>query len=434
MGLHYWAMDPRQILKVAVLVDHRPNHPGEVGGLAGTWEQISRVAAGRRDLDLTVCFLGDSRRTITVHDNVRYVLLPPLLGTERLPFLRGIPTNTDLSPFHPQLYWRLNGFHVIHTTDAFHAFAKTAWRRCRRTGTPLVNSVQTDIIGWARVYTPRILRRLLPEQVVTRWLLGRLRYLDRQERSMERRFGRYLAGCRAVFVSHDRDRERAARLAPRTKVRPLRRGIDLDLFHPRRRDRGLLESRWGVPADLPLLLFVGRIDPVKGAVLAARLAGHLIEGGVNTHLLVVGDGSQKEEVMAILGHRVTLTGNLPHEELGWIYASADLLLFPSEAEVWPNVVMEAQASGLAVMACARGAGHVMGGAGEDGILLSGRDEAEWRRAATDLVARPEALRRMGAEAHRRARARAATWTQVLEEDLLPVWREVCGGGASGPSP
>lgn len=419
-------MAPRDPLKVAVLIDHRPNHPGEVGGLAGTWERLSRVVLETTDLDLTVFFIGDDGTVLRMGKNVRYVLVPPALGTERFAFLRGIPTNTDLAPVHPLLFRRLGGFDLLHTTDAFHAFAKTAYWRSRFYGVPLSTSIQTDIIAWARVYTPGILKKLLPGRSLVRWLLEEYRYLDRQERSMKRRLARYLHQCQAVFVSHGRDEEMVHSLAPAAQTSLLRRGIDLDLFNPRRRDREGLCQRFGIPDGCTLLLFVGRIDPVKGAVVAAHVVRGLVERGRDTHLLLVGDGSQRQDVAQILGQHATFTGNLPHEELGWIYASSDLLLFPSEAEVWPNVVMEARACGLPVMACEKGAAHVMEGAGRDGILLPNRDHESWLSAAEALLARPDDLKGMGLRAREVMERNAPSWRQVLEEDLLPVWRRIAG--------
>jgi len=413
-------------LKVAVLVDHRPNHPGEVGGLAGTWEQLSRVVAETMALELTVFFLGDEPRVAQVGENVRHVQVRPAMGTERLPFLSGIPTKTDLAPFHPSLFGRLGGFDVLHTTDAFHAFAKTALWRSRFYGIPLATSIQTDIIAWARIYTPGILQRILPGRSLVRWLLEDYRYLERQERSMRRRLGRYLRRCQAVFVSHRRDEEMVRLLAPSAFTSFLRRGIDLNLFHPSRRERESLHRRFGVPLHCPLLLFVGRIDPVKGAVLAARVVRGLLDRGRAAHLLLVGDGSQRQEVARVLGPHATFTGNLPHEELGWIYASADLLLFPSEAEVWPNVVMEARACGIPVMACEKGAAHVMEGRGRDGILLPDRDPEGWLSAAEALLDRPDEMKEMGLRARQVMEGEAPSWSQVLEEDLLPVWRRIAG--------
>jgi glycosyltransferase involved in cell wall biosynthesis len=358
------------------------------------------------------------------------MLIPPLFGTERLACLQSIPTHTDLAPFHPVLFQHLQGFHLLHTTDTFYAFARTALWRARWHGIPLTTSVQTDTIGWARIYTPAILQRLLPSYTLTRWMLEQYHYLDRQERVMERRFCKYLHHCRTVFVSHTRDRERVQRLAPDTPQALLRRGLDRDSFHPCQRDRTAVEARFGIPPGRILLLFVGRLDPVKGALIAAEIVQRLAARGHNTHLLVVGDGTQRQQVAALLGERGTLTGNLPHEELATIYASADLLLFPSEAEVWPNVVMEARACGLPVLACAQGAGHVMQGHGVDGFLLPDRHLATWCAAVQALLAQPSQLREMGHQARHAAETHVPSWAQVLEEDLLPVWQRVAADSAS----
>jgi glycosyltransferase involved in cell wall biosynthesis len=426
-------MESRGPLKVAVLIDHRPNHPGEVGGLAGTWERVSQAALGRTDLDLTIFFLGDTPGVISLGENVRHVLLRPALGTERLPFLRNIPTHTDLAPLHPGAFRRLRDFHVLHTTDAFHALAKTALLRSRLSGIPMVNSIQTDIIGWARIYTPRILNQILPTPLA-RWVLDRCQYLDRQQASMEKRFGRYMAQCAAVFLSHERDRERLGRLAPATPTYFLRRGLDLESFHPKRRDRARIQERFGIPEERTLLLFVGRIDPVKGAMVAAHVVRELLGQGQDVQLLMVGDGSQRKEVGDLLGERASLTGNLPHGELGWIYASADLLLFPSEAEVWPNVVMEARACGLAVLACREGARHVMEGAEHDGVLLSDRDIPRWISETKRLLAAPTRLREMGRLARQESEKGAPSWTRILEKELLPVWLGVSEGPLPPPLP
>jgi glycosyltransferase involved in cell wall biosynthesis len=416
-------MSRHSLLRIAVLVDHRPNHSGEVGGLAGTWEQLSRAAHNRADLDLTVFFLGDTRQVLPQSHNVRHILLPPLLGTEHWPCFSGIPTHTDLAPIHPALFWRLRKFHLLHTTNTFYAFAKTALWRGRLSRVPLVTSVQTDIIGWARIYTPGVLQRLLPGPVLTRWLLEKYHYLERQERAMERRFGRYVQRCQAAFVSHQRDQERVQRLAPLIPCHFLRRGLDLQMFHPRLRDRKGLETRYGIPPGGVLMLFVGRLDQVKGVLVAAEVVRRLIERGHKLHLLVVGSGTQRHEVVRLMGDHVTLTGNLAHEELASVYASSDLLLCPSEAEVWPNVVLEARACGLPVIACERGAGHVMQGKGWDGLLLANREPSAWLAAIEPLLDQPELLQEMGQRAWQAVEAQVPSWEQVLEEDLLPVWRQ-----------
>jgi glycosyltransferase involved in cell wall biosynthesis len=226
-----------------------------------------------------------------------------------------------------------------------------------------------------------------------------------------------------VFVSHQRDQDRVQRLAPATPCHFLRRGLDLQTFHPRQRHRQHLEARFGVPSGHLLALFVGRLDAVKGVLIAAEAVRQLVAQGQKIHLLVVGNGTQRQEVMRLAGHCATLTGNLPYSELASIYASADLLLFPSEAEVWPNVVMEARACGLPVLACARGASHVMQGGRRDGLLLPNRHPAVWLAALASLLQQPALLQAMGQRARQAVELQVPTWQQVLTEDLLPVWRQ-----------
>jgi hypothetical protein len=111
------ARDIARPLRVAVTVAHRPNNPKETGGLAGTWEQISTVVSGRVDVELTVFFVGKPGEVREIAKNVRHERVPPAFASEWLPFLRAIPTHTDLAPLNPMLYRRLHGFDLIHTTD-----------------------------------------------------------------------------------------------------------------------------------------------------------------------------------------------------------------------------------------------------------------------------------------------------------------------------
>jgi glycosyltransferase involved in cell wall biosynthesis len=145
------------------------------------------------------------------------------------------------------------------------------------------------------------------------------------------------------------------------------------------------------------------------------------------HLLVVGNGAQRQQVITQLGERGTVPGNVPHAELATIYASADLLLFPSEAEVWPNVVMEARACGLPVVACTNGAAHVMQGGGQDGWLLPDRHVQAWITAVEALLVQPTLRQAMGRCGRRAVETQGPSWSQVLTEDLFPVWQNVATG-------
>jgi hypothetical protein len=124
-------------LKVGVLVDLALTRAA--GGHVKCWQRIAEAAVGCADrLDLTVHFSGSPPRRIELSPSVRYVLLPPVLSTTRL--VREVPDHTDLAPWHPRLARALADYDVIHTTDAFFCYARTATRFARRRGIPVVSS------------------------------------------------------------------------------------------------------------------------------------------------------------------------------------------------------------------------------------------------------------------------------------------------------
>src|SRR3954467_6922985 len=112
-------------LRVGVLVDLA--WTSQAGGHVKCWERLSRAATELGGaLDLTIHFSGaaPARRELT--DTVRYVIERPVFSTQSLPFLAHVPDHTDLAPWHPRLARALGRYDVIHTTDAYFAYARTA--------------------------------------------------------------------------------------------------------------------------------------------------------------------------------------------------------------------------------------------------------------------------------------------------------------------
>jgi UDP-2,3-diacylglucosamine pyrophosphatase LpxH/glycosyltransferase involved in cell wall biosynthesis len=127
-------------------------------------------------------------------------------------------------------------------------------------------------------------------------------------------------------------------------VRLLGRGVDTELFHPEKRDHGL-RAEWGVRGESPVVIIVGRVAAEKNLPFAMECLRRMRERVPDLACVVVGDGPLREKLRAEHPH-VHFAGMRTGEDLARHYASADILLFPSETETFGNVLLEGMASGL----------------------------------------------------------------------------------------
>jgi glycosyltransferase involved in cell wall biosynthesis len=412
-------------LRIAVLVTLERGPAA--GGHVKSWERIAEVAAQRPDLvELDLHFLGAKRSVEAPAPNVRFHTHRPTLGTRALMFLEQGAGHTDLAPLHPGIWAALKSADVVHATDFF-SFGKTAIAFAKRTGCGLAASVQTDVPRFTLIYAGGIIRRMFGP-LIGSWLFVKVlrlpeRIAQRQQRSIDRR----LALCDRILLSKPEDRDRLAHSAPH--VRLFRRGIDREKFSPAHRDPARLHERFGIPAERKVLVFVGRVDASKGAPLMAKAVKQLLDQGLDVQALVIGEGRARSWIAGKLGDRVTLPGNLPQSELAWIYASADVFVFPSTTEVSPNVVLEAKASGLPVVVAAdHGGGQFVARSGEDGIVLTDMDATSWAKAIAPLIADETRRAEIGQLARQWIEREWPDWGEVLERDLLAAWHEAARNG------
>jgi glycosyltransferase involved in cell wall biosynthesis len=410
-------------LSVAVMLDLYRYE--EAGGHVKSWERLAEAVTPADGLDLTVYSLGQHLRTFEVNQAARHVTLPPVLGTDRLAFLDGIADHTDLAPFHPELWLRLDRHDVLHTTDAFFAMARTALRFARRANRPLVTSLHTDTPGYTRVYAEQVLHKLLGNSRIGSWFTAHFRLPEQFGAKKAKQLARYLNQCDWVLTSPDGYAGSQGVPLPVRRTSVLRRGIDKNFFHPQKRDRDRLSQIYGIAADKFVLLYAGRLTPDKQVVLLARAVRHLLEQGERIHAVFAGRGNQQVQLRDILGSHVTLPGPLSQSELAWLYASADIFALPSELEIFPNVVVEAKASGLPVVVSSRGgSARLIERPGEDGLVVSSSDERAWAEALRVLLRDAGRRQAMGKAARQQIETRWPSWRDVLREDLLPVWERV----------
>jgi D-inositol-3-phosphate glycosyltransferase len=191
------------------------------------------------------------------------------------------------------------------------------------------------------------------------------------------------------------------------KVLTIPPGVDLDRFRPMPGAR----SRLRIPEDALVLLFVGRIQPLKAPDLLLRAAAHLIayDPSVRSKLVVyvVGapSGSGLDEPSSLLAlantlgiaDRVRFLAPMPPDDLADYYRAADVAVVPSHNESFGLVALEAQACGTPVVA-ARVGGLVTAVAdGRSGLLVDGHRAPDYADAITKVLGDRAAFSRSAVE-------------------------------------
>ncbi len=192
-------------------------------------------------------------------------------------------------------------------------------------------------------------------------------------------------------------------------------GVDHAFFSPG--DRCGARNALGLDCDGPLLLFVGRIQPLKGLDVAIGALAHLRDE--RARLVVVGGASGAEgdahfaDCRALvdelgLGDRVVFRPPQPHHLLSSYYRAADVFLVPSRSESFGLVALEAAACGTPVVASAVGGLLTLVDDGVTGALVEGRDPRDFAAAVDGILGDPVRAAALGAAAA--AMARNYTWS------------------------
>lgn len=195
------------------------------------------------------------------------------------------------------------------------------------------------------------------------------------------------------------------------------RGIDRELFDPKRRDMDWRRAQ-GLGDDDLVLLFFGRLVLEKGVRDYVAIVQRLRAQGLAVRPLVVGAGPAAVEFEP-LGDAV-LTGHLDGPELARAIASADILIHPSKTEAFGNVVLEAMASGVAVVSADTDSSRLLIEDGRSGALCSDDHHQTFADAVTSLQD-PKARHSLGAEA-RKATERFS-WDGA-SDSVLDAYRRV----------
>jgi glycosyltransferase involved in cell wall biosynthesis/predicted metal-dependent phosphoesterase TrpH len=218
--------------------------------------------------------------------------------------------------------------------------------------------------------------------------------------------GTFYGGCDVVLSPSPASDERLAELGiEQGRVGRWERGVDLDRFAPG------LRAEDAFPGELNVL-YSGRLTQEKGvdlladAFLAARAEDSRL------HLVLAGGGPEEQALRERLGDHATFLGWLRGADLPRAYASADMFLFASRTDTFGQVILEAQASGLPVVAVDEGGPSSLISHGETG-LLAPADPQALAEGVLSLARTPllrERLSKTGL-----AVVRARTWERSLEQ-------------------
>ena len=204
---------------------------------------------------------------------------------------------------------------------------------------------------------------------------------------------------------------------PAERVARWDRGVDLTRFSPERHQPGLLDpSRINV-------LYAGRLTREKGVDLLADafLEAHRLRPALQ--LVLAGGGPEDATLRERLGDAGTFLGWLEGDALAAAYASSDLFLFCSQTDTYGQVLLEAQASGLPIVAVAAGGPAELVAHGRSGLLCS-PDPAVLGLTLAGLAGSPSARRRLSGGGLRAVQER--TWEAALGR-LAEGWQLALAG-------
>jgi D-inositol-3-phosphate glycosyltransferase len=286
---------------------------------------------------------------------------------------------------------------------------QVGWLAQERWGVPLVHSMHT----MAKVKNALLAEGDTPEPMSR--VIGESQVVA----AADRLIANTDAEARQLVTLYGAEPERVTTVTP---------GVDLDVFRPGLRSRA--RRTLGLPGDAVVLLFVGRIQPLKAPDVLVRAAARLadMDPSLRRRLVVAVVGGPSGSGLAAPEHLHKLAASLgisdlvrfqppaPQPDLVPWYRAADVTVVPSYSESFGLVALESQACGTPVVAAAVGGLRTAVDDGITGILVAGHDPDDYARVLHGLVTEPRRRAALGraAVAHARQFGWSATAARLVD--------------------
>ena len=299
----------------------------------------------------------------------------------------GVPTSTlirIIKDFAPD---------VVHLASPF-LLGEQVRKAAQAFGVPVVANYQTDVSGFINFY------RLTTAKVL-----------------VEKRLKKIHNGSTITLAPSSDSEDYLTRLGISRIVR-WGRGVDLEQFNPKWRSRRVRKS-WGADENTCVIGFVGRLAPEKQVHKLSLLGDIGKLTGKKVIQVIVGDGPSKTALQKTLPDAIFL-GHQSGEELSRAIASMDVLITTGENETFCQVIQEAMAAGLPVIAPEIGGPKDLIDHGTTGLFYKPSDDFDIRKKVLQLVNDNELRAQMSKNAF--AKVQSRTWSKVCSE-LFEIYEQ-----------
>lgn len=364
-------------MKIAFFTD---TYLPQINGVAKT---LSKLSVYMDENNIQYRIFAPSFKEEDIYENVfrsksiKLILYPQC----RLSFPNYFSIVKELDNFKPDLVHAITEFNM----------GLCGLRYAKTRNIPIVSSYETNISQYLEYYNLKFLEQ--PSWKYFKWFHGK---------------------CDRIFCPSQASKQLLSDQGFRN-IDLWERGIESQNFSPEFRDIALRKS-FGID-DKIVFTYVGRVSPEKDLSVFIKTAKMLNQKYKNKiHFLIVGDGPCLKDLKDKAPDNMTFTGFMSGTDLSKIYASSDVFLFTSPTETLGFVILEAMASGLALIACNSGGVSDNLIDGFNGLACREKNEFDFYFAAEKLILDPDYRNVLSKNA--RNYALNKSWNKTFDNLLL----------------